>query len=77
MNDVDSSNTESENNLDNWKSSTPEEFLATMLHELRNPMMIIKGWVGILSDEKPKNIIKRLFKAFHLLLKKLKSCMKI
>jgi signal transduction histidine kinase len=33
---------------------TPKEFLATMLHELRTPMMLIKGYVGILSNEKAK-----------------------
>lgn len=38
-------------NLDDLKSRLPEIFLSALLHELRNPLMLIKGYVEILSDE--------------------------
>jgi len=44
------------NETDQQKSSTPEEYLSTTLHELRTPLMIIKSWVTILSDEKTKEL---------------------
>lgn len=55
MDGNDSSNSESENKRDDWKSWTPEVFLATILHELRTPMMIIKGYTHILADENAKD----------------------
>jgi len=42
--------------MDKVDSLNPEEFLATLIHEFRNPIMIAKGWVGILSDEKNKEL---------------------
>ena len=40
--------------LDDWKSWSPELFLANLLHELRSPVMIIKGYTKILADEEMK-----------------------
>lgn len=51
MNRFDSKNPKWEDNLDEWKSRSPEYFLSALLHELRNPLMLIKGYVEILSDE--------------------------
>jgi signal transduction histidine kinase len=39
------------NKSDEWKSWPPEFYLAVLLHELRTPIMTIKGWVKILSNE--------------------------
>jgi signal transduction histidine kinase len=39
---------------DEWKSWPPDFFLSVLLHELRNPLMLIKGYVEILSDETAK-----------------------
>ena len=54
MNDVDPSNFESEKNSYSWKPSTPKELISTMLAEFRTPMMIIKGYVILLSNEQHK-----------------------
>ena len=35
-----------------WKSLSLEDFLADLIHELRAPVMIIKGYTMLLSDEK-------------------------
>ena len=52
-----------ENNLSNpylkdygedRKSWPPEGFLAVLLHELRNPIAVIRGWAEFLSDEETK-----------------------
>ena len=40
---------------DDWNSSSPEEFLAIMRHELRNPIAVMKGWVEILSNESTRD----------------------
>lgn len=37
--------------LDELKSRPPEIYLSALLHELRNPLMLIKGYMEILSDE--------------------------
>jgi signal transduction histidine kinase len=54
MNETDSLNPESNHNVDEWRSWPPEFFLSVLLHELRSPLMIIKGYAKILSDEKTK-----------------------
>ena len=51
MNQDDSANPQSEQASDDWKSSTPAEILAILLHELRNPIAVMRGWTGLLSDE--------------------------
>ena len=33
---------------------TPQEFIAVMLHELRNPVMVIKGYIALLSNEEAR-----------------------
>jgi signal transduction histidine kinase len=54
MNETDAPNSESEHNSDDWKSWPPKDFLSNMLHELRTPLMMIKGYVAILSNEEAK-----------------------
>jgi len=56
MDETDSSNPESNNKSDEWKSWTPKEFLATTLHELRTPIILIKDWIEILSNEETKEL---------------------
>ena len=51
MNSSDSKNSQWNDKLDELKSRPPEFFLSTLLHELRNPLMLIKGYVEILSDD--------------------------
>jgi signal transduction histidine kinase len=53
MNESDSSNNEYKKS-DEWKSWSPEFFLSVLLHETRTPLMIIKGYVEILSNEETK-----------------------
>jgi len=48
---------ESNDKLDDWKSWPPEQFLNTLLHELRTPIMIIKGYATILADDKHKDML--------------------
>ena len=42
--------------LDQWKSFAPDLFLADLLHELRTPVMTIKAWSKILSNESTKEL---------------------
>ena len=51
MNGPHSSNGEFHNKPDDQTSSPPEVFLANVLHELRTPVMIIKGYAKFLSAE--------------------------
>jgi signal transduction histidine kinase len=51
MNASDSSGQELNNNSEEWKSWSPEFFLSELLHELRTPLMIIKGYANMLSNE--------------------------
>ena len=44
----------SENKPDVWKLLTPQEFISVMLHELRNPVMVIKGYAALLSKEEAR-----------------------
>ena len=41
----------SEQDPELWKTLTPEEFIRVMLHELRNPVMVIKGYAKLLANE--------------------------
>ena len=36
------------------KSWPPEVFLAVLVHELRNPIAVVKGWTQFLSNENTK-----------------------
>lgn len=54
MNETNSQNTESKPNSEEWKSWPPEFFLPVLLYEPRTPLMAIKGYAKILSDEKAK-----------------------
>jgi len=51
MDRFDSKDPKWNDNLDELKSRSPEFFLSALLHELRNPLMLIKGYMEILSDE--------------------------
>jgi signal transduction histidine kinase len=42
---------DSENRSETWKLLTPQEFISVMLHELRNPTMVIKGYAALLAKE--------------------------
>lgn len=52
MNETPSSNYSFQPDPDDRTSSPPEVFLANVLHELRTPVMIIKGYTKFLSAEK-------------------------
>ena len=51
MNSFDPKNSQWNEQLDGLKSRPPDFFLSALLHELRNPLMLIKGYVEILSDD--------------------------
>lgn len=55
MKKSDSSNNENKKS-DEWKSQPPEDVLFHYLHEIRNPVSLMKGWVGILSNEEVKEL---------------------
>jgi signal transduction histidine kinase len=52
MNGTSSSNLESNETSKDWRSWPPELFLANLLHEIRTPVMIIKGYTRLLAVEK-------------------------
>ena len=54
MNESDSSDMEGENKSGKANLWSPEVFLSMLLHELRNPVIVIKGYVGILASEEAK-----------------------
>jgi signal transduction histidine kinase len=45
---------DSENSSEAWKLLTPKEFISVMLHELRNPVMVIKGYAALLANEEAR-----------------------
>ncbi|HEY3473796.1 MAG TPA: histidine kinase dimerization/phospho-acceptor domain-containing protein [Anaerolineales bacterium] len=51
MNEGNSPDMKSNANSEEWKSWPPEIFLANLLHELRTPVMIIKGYTKFLATE--------------------------
>jgi len=54
MNEIDSSNPGSNNNLDNWKSWPPEGVLQAVMSELLMPLISIKGYAQLLSNTSTK-----------------------
>lgn len=52
MDETPSPNSSSHDKAEKWKSLSTEDFLADLIHELRAPIMIIKGYTILLSDEK-------------------------
>ena len=52
--DEKTSNPGSDDASEIWETLTPQEFIAVMLHELRNPVMVIKGYTALLSNEEAK-----------------------
>lgn len=51
MTSSDPKNSQWDKKLEELKSHPPDFFLSALLHELRNPLMLIKGYVEILSDD--------------------------
>jgi signal transduction histidine kinase len=45
---------DSESGSETWKLLTPQEFISVMLHELRNPVMVIKGYAALLTKEEAR-----------------------
>ena len=54
MNEIDPQDIASNRDSEEWKSWPPELFLTILLPELRAPILAIKGYAEILSDEKRK-----------------------
>ena len=54
MNEIDPQDIASKSYSEEWKSWSPEFFLTILLPELRTPILAIKGYAEILSDEKRK-----------------------
>jgi len=52
--DEKTNNPTSEKSTETWKLLTPQEFISVMLHELRNPVMVIKGYAALLSKEEAR-----------------------
>ena len=52
MDETPAPNTGSNDKAEEWKTLLLEDFLADLIHELRAPIMIIKGYTILLSDEK-------------------------
>ena len=65
MNEPDPRKSESEHNPDNWKSWPPEIFISAMLQELRDPLQVIKGYMGILSNEAAKEYHPKAIKSIN------------
>jgi signal transduction histidine kinase len=51
MKESDSSDIEGNYKPYDWKSQPPEDVLSDYLHEIRTPLSIIRGYVGILSND--------------------------
>jgi len=54
LNENKSSNPYSQKYSEDRQSWSLEEFLAVLLHELRNPIAVIRGWAEFLSNEETK-----------------------
>jgi signal transduction histidine kinase len=67
MNDEDLLSSEEKSRSEDWRSWTPREFLSTTIHELRTPIMFIKCWTELLSNEESKELhpkaIENIFKS--------------
>ncbi len=51
----------------------PKAFLAELLHELRNPIYVIKGWTEFLSQEQTKEHIPEALKSISHSIEKLED----
>ena len=49
-----SANSESKYDREFWKELSPEELLGVLLHQLRNPIFVIRGWTNLLGTEEAK-----------------------
>jgi signal transduction histidine kinase len=52
MDETPSPHSGSNDKAEEWKTLSLEDFLGDLIHELRAPIMIIKGYTILLSDEK-------------------------
>ncbi len=58
---------------DEWKSWPPEVLIAVLLHELRNPIYVIKGWMEFLSREETKEHLPDALKGISQSIEKLEG----
>lgn len=68
MHESDSQNNEKS---EKWKSWPPETFLHNLTHELRTPLMVIKGYAEVLSDETRKEFHQKALENISIYIKKL------
>ena len=54
MNETNSPDNHSNDIRDDWRSGSPQMFLTSLLYELRTPVIVIKGYTQILSNEAMK-----------------------
>ncbi len=59
MNETNSPNPKSENNLDDWTSWPPDDVLRALVNELKGPLSSIKGYAQILSMDPDKELHAR------------------
>ena len=46
-----------------WRTWTPKDFLSTALHELRTPILLIRGFAAILAEETQKEMHPKAIEA--------------
>jgi signal transduction histidine kinase len=54
MNETNSRDNDSNDNREDWRAWSPELFMTSLLYELRTPVIVIKGYTQILSNEAMK-----------------------
>jgi hypothetical protein len=64
MNEAGLSNPEWNNNLDNWKSWPPADVLQAVMSEWLSPLIEIRGYAQLLSNESTKEFSSRILKPF-------------
>jgi signal transduction histidine kinase len=74
--DEKTTNTDSEENSEMWKILTPEQFISAMLHELRNPVMVIKGYTKLLANEEAREHHPKAIEAISRNTEKLEGLLK-
>lgn len=72
MNATDPKISASNPNSEEWKSCPPD-FLSVLPHELRMPVMAIKSWVRILSNESAKELHPKALEGVSYSIEKLEA----
>ena len=54
MDQTSSPDNDSNDNREDWRAWSPEMFMTSLLYELRTPMIVLKGYTQILSNEAMK-----------------------